>query len=153
MNTWIVAADESRARVLHAGDRALHSLVEIDNLVNPAGRLQDHELQTDGELRFDGHGAVGKPGAASTDGTASDREAEGAVGHSVAVFAREIGRYLEKARVEHRYDALMLVAPPKFLGALRKELREEVERLVSAELPRDVSGIDTHELATYFRAQ
>lgn len=75
------------------------------------------------------------------------------MGHSVSVFAREVGRYLEKARVEHRYDALMLAAPPKFPGALRKELGKEVEKLVSAELPRDLSGIDTRELATYFRAQ
>ncbi|MFL6648583.1 MAG: host attachment protein [Sulfurifustaceae bacterium] len=150
--TWIVAADDSRARVLQAEGRDT-KLVEIEDLVNPAGRQQDHEMQTDAEPRFSGHGGVGKPGTAQTGGTASDRETQGAVEHSVAVFARDIGRYLEKARVDHRYDKLVLVAPPKFLGALRKELGKEVEKLVVDELPKDVSGYKLHDLQGYFDKQ
>ncbi|HEU4922227.1 MAG TPA: host attachment protein, partial [Burkholderiales bacterium] len=49
--TWIVAADDSRARVLQVTDRERH-LTEIQDLVNPAGRAQDRELQTDAEPRF-----------------------------------------------------------------------------------------------------
>src|SRR5438105_3626791 len=120
--TWIIAADDARARILQVQGRGEHGLVEIEDLLNPTGRLQDRELQTDAEPRFDGHGGVGKPVTAPTGGSASDRETQGAVEHSVKVFARELGRYLEKARADHRYDRLILAAPPKFLGALRKEL-------------------------------
>lgn len=129
----------------------MQQLVEIESLANPAGRAQDRELQSDGEPRFNGHGGVGKPGTARTGGTASDRETQGAVEHSVKVFARELGRYLDKARLEHRYDQLVLVAPPKFLGALRKELGKEVEKLVAEELPKDLSNFKTRDLAAYFR--
>ena len=147
--TWIIAADESRARVLQVLDRE-QRLTEIDDLVNPSGRLQDRELETDAEPRFSGHGGLGKPGAGRNSGPASDREAQGAVEHSVNVFAREVGRYLDKARKESRYDQLVLVAPPKFLGALRKELHKEVEKLVAEELPKDLSWFNAREIERYF---
>jgi protein required for attachment to host cells len=146
--TWIIAADESRARVLQVAgpDR----LDEIDDLVNPAGRAQDRELQTDAEPRFNGHGGVGKAASRTTGGPGSDREAQGAVEHSVRTFAREVGRYLDRARLDHRFDQLVLVAPPKFLGALRKELDKEVEKLVADELPKDLAGFSARELERYF---
>src|SRR3954469_12433471 len=107
--TWIVAADSSRARVLQVAGRE-QKLRGVQNLVNPEARLQDRDLQTDGEPRFNGHGGVGRPGSSPTGGPSSDRETKGAVEHSVEVFAREIGQYLEKARNQHRFDRLHLVA-------------------------------------------
>jgi protein required for attachment to host cells len=147
--TWIIAADESRARVLQVADREQH-LLEVEDMLNPDARLQERELQSDAEPRFNGHGGVGKAGSAPTGGPASDRETQGAVEHSAKVFARELGRYLEKARTDHRYDELVLVAPPKFLGALRKELGKEVEKLVADELPKDLSWFNVRELESYF---
>jgi protein required for attachment to host cells len=146
--TWIIAADDSRARVLQVAgpDR----LDEIDDLVNPSGRAQDRELQTDAEPRFNGHGGVGKAGSRRTGGPASDREAQGAVENSVRSFAREVGRYLERARQGRRFEQLVLVAPPKFLGALRKELGKEVGKLVADELPKDLSWFNERELERYF---
>ncbi len=146
--TWIVAADSSRAKVLQVADRE-RKLLEVDDLLNPQARLQDRELQTDAEPRFNGHGGVGKAGSARTGGPASDREAGGAVEHSVKAFAREIGRYLEQARNQHRYDELVLIAPPKFLGAVRKELGKEVEKLVVDELPKDLSWFNAREIERY----
>ena len=136
--TWIIAADSSRAKVLQVADRE-QKLLEVDDLVNPQGRLQDRELETDAEPRFN-----------PTGGPASDREAKGAVEHSVKAFAKEIGRYLEQARNQHRYDELVIVAPPKFLGAVRKELGKEVEKLVVDEIPKDLSWFNSREIGRYF---
>ncbi len=138
--TWIVAADESRAKVLQVMDRE-DRLMEVEDLANPAGRAQDRELQTDAEPRFNGRAG---------GGPASDSERQGAVEHSARMFAKELGRYLDHARVEHRFDQLVLVAPPKFLGALRKELHKEVEKLVAEELPKDLSWLNARELERYF---
>lgn len=143
--TWIVAADEGRARVLQVA-RPEKRLLEIEDMLNPEGRLQNRDLVTDAEPRFSGHGGVGKPGASPTGGPASDRQAASAVEHSAQKFAKQIARRLEKARVEHRFDQLVLVAPPKFLGALRKELDKEVEKLVAEELPKDLSWLSAREL-------
>ena len=48
------------------------------------------------------------------------------------------------------FDRLVLVAPPKFLGALRKELHKEVEKLVAEELPKDLSWLNAREIERYF---
>ena len=148
--TWIIAADSSRARVLQVADRE-QKLLEIDDLLNPEARMQNRDLQTDGEPRFNGHGGVGKPGTAPTGGPGSDRETQGPVEHSVRVFAREIGRYLDKARTEHRYDELVLIAPPKFLGALRGELGKEVEKMLADDVPKNLAWLNTRELERHLR--
>ena len=62
-----------------------------------------------------------------------------------------MGRYLDRARIDHTYDQLVLVAPPRFLGALRKELHKEVEKLVADELPKDLSWFNARDLERYFR--
>ena len=132
--TWILAADASRARILQVMDRE-HRLAEIDDLYNPAARLNERELTSDAEPRFRG-----------SDGPGSDREAKGAVEHEVETFAKAIGDYLDKARNSHRYDRLHLIAPPKFLGQLRKELGKEVGKLVADEMPKDLSWLNAREL-------
>ena len=134
MTTWIVAADSSRARILQVLDRDRH-LQEVDDLVNPEGRMQDRELTTDAHPRR----------------ALSTREEPSAVEHSVELFSKRVGDYLEKARTDHRYDRLYLVAPPKFLGLLRKEIGKEVEKLVADELPKDLSWFSERELEEYVR--
>jgi len=132
--TWIVAADSSRARVLQVADRE-EKLVEVEDLVTPEGRMNDRELTSDAHPRLRG-----------TSGPGSDRQEMSAVEHQVELFAKRIGEHLEKARTDHRYDRLCLVAPPRFLGALRKELTHEVRKLVAEELPKDLSWLSAREL-------
>ena len=139
--TWIVAADASRARILQVMDRE-RRLAEIDDLLNPEGRLHERELVRDAHPRLRG-----------TRGPGSDREEPATVEHEVERFAKTIGDYLDKARTSHRYDRLHLIAPPRFLGQLRKELGKEVEKLVAEELPKDLSWLDARDLEQkYFRS-
>jgi protein required for attachment to host cells len=149
--TWIVAADSSRARVLQVADR--ERLVEIDGFNNPGGRMDEREMITDAHPRFSGHGGVGKPGARPTSGPGSDRQETSAQEHATELFAKRVGDYLDKARTEHRYDELVIVAPPKFLGTLRKELGKEVQKLVKDELPKDLSWFNSRELERYLKAE
>ena len=66
--------------------------------------------------------------------------------HATELFVKRVSDYLDKARNDHRYDRLHLVAAPKFLGQLRKELGKEVQKLVTSELPKDLSWLDAREL-------
>ena len=147
--TWIVAADSSRARVLQVMDRE-QKLQEVETMLNPQGRMHDRDLQTDAAPRLSGHGGMGKPGGHSTSGPGSDREGTAPAEHATELFAKEIGRFLDKARTEQRYDALVLVAPPKFLGALRGELGKEVQKLVADDLPKNLSWLSEREIEAYF---
>ncbi|HZS69998.1 MAG TPA: host attachment protein [Burkholderiales bacterium] len=143
--TWIIAADASRARILQVTDREGH-LEDVQDFVNPSARLHERDLTTDVEPRFNGHGGVGKPGSDRTGGPRSDREAKRRADYETEVFVRELGEFLDKARTAHRYDRLHLIAPPKFLGQLRKELGKEVQKLVAEELPKDLSWLNTRQL-------
>jgi protein required for attachment to host cells len=132
--TWIIAADSSRARILQVTDRDEH-LQEIDDLLNPEGRVHDRELISDAHPRFHG-----------TRGPGSDREEPSAAEHATELFAKRVGEYLDKARTAQRYDRLHLIAAPKFLGQLRKELGKEVQKLVAEELPKDLSWLNAREI-------
>ena len=136
-NTWIVAADSSRARVLQVAGR--ERLVEVEDMINPGGRRDDRELTTDAHPKYRG-----------TSGPGSDREETSAQEHETDLFAKRLGDYLDKARTEHRYDELVVVAPPKFLGLLRKKLGKEVEKLVIEEVPKDLSWFNARDLERYF---
>jgi len=136
-NTWIVAADSSRARFLQVAGR--ERLIEVASLLNPEARMDDRDLITDAHPRFRGTGGPG-----------SDREETSAQEHATDLFAKRVGNYLEKARTDHRYDELVLVAPPKFLGMLRRSLDKEVAKRVVDELPKDLSWLNERELERYF---
>ncbi|TAK87202.1 MAG: host attachment protein [Betaproteobacteria bacterium] len=139
--TWIIAADASRARVLQVADRD-QQLLEIEDLLNPQGRLHNREINTDASGRFRGQD---RPGGHSSD----DEQRTG--DHYDELFAKRVGDYLEKARNQHRFDRLHLVAPPKFLGALRRELGKEVQKLVAEEIPKDLSWVNARDLERYFK--
>lgn len=138
--TWIIAADAGRARVLQVTDLD-QRLTEIDDLLNPEGRLQDREMVSDALGRWSG---PDRPGGNSMEGDVGPGE------HVAEMFAKRIAEYLEKARNQHRYDRLHVVAPPKFLGALRKAFGKEVKKLVAEEIPKDLSWISARDLEAYF---
>ena len=119
--TWILTGDAARARILQVTGR--NQLEEIERFDNPAGRMHDRDLETDAHSRFRG-----------TAGPGNDREEMGSAAIEAGKFSKELGRYLDQARVSHRYDRLYLVAPPRFLGMMRKELGKEVEKLVRDDL-------------------
>lgn len=80
-NTWIVAADSSRARFLQVAGR--ERLVEVESMLNPDGRMDDRELTTDAHPRFRG-----------TAGPGSDRQETSAQEHATDLFAKRVGDYL-----------------------------------------------------------
>jgi protein required for attachment to host cells len=130
-----------------------HRLEEIQDFVNPKGRMNDRELRTDAHARFNGHGGAGKAGSGRTGGPANDREETSPAEIEAENFSREIGRFLDKARTDHRYDRLFLIAPPRFLGMMRKQLGKEVEKLVQEEIDKDLSWFDVREIERYLEGR
>lgn len=132
--TWIVAGDASRARILQVTGRS--AVREVETLVNPKGRAHGRELLEDAHSRFRGTRALG-----------SDPEQMSAPEVEAERFSREIGEYLDRARMRHRYDRLFLLAPPRFLGMLRKE----VGKLVRDEIDKDLSWFDARDIDRFLK--
>jgi protein required for attachment to host cells len=138
--TWILAADSSRVRIFEEMD-AQHHLREIQDFAHPAGHAQDRDLETDAKGRYFGKGerVIGHTAEPNTD----------PVEHENELFSKSIGDFLDKARNEHRYDKLCVIAPPKFLGLLRQNMSKEAQKLVEEEIVKDVSWFDEKEIERF----
>jgi protein required for attachment to host cells len=61
-------------------------------------------------------------------------------------FAGRVADTLYDMEHAHRFDELVVIAPPRMLGDLRAQMRAEVAETVVAELPRDLTSLAVPEL-------
>ena len=55
-------------------------------------------------------------------------------------FAADAAEFLKTGALKNRYDSLIVVAPPKTLGELRKHYHKEVTSRLKGELDKDLTG-------------
>jgi len=129
---WLLVADAGRARLFSADD-SRGPLKELHEIIDPNGRARDQDLVTDRPGRtFDSAGQGRHAMEPSTD--PSETEAIG--------FAKSLTETMDAARVHGRFEYLGLVAPPAFLGHLRKSLSDETARHVVLEVDKDLTRFD-----------
>ncbi len=138
--TWVIAADSSRARIFQMSDEDAQ-LREIDDLINPAGRETDRDLNSDSKGRYYGKGE-------GHQAHTVDPQVD-AVAHETELFSKRLGNYLDKACLEHRFDNLFLIAPPKFLGLIRHNLAEETREVVAEEIPKELAWFEGRDIERY----
>ena len=56
------------------------------------------------------------------------------------IWVKDAAEELKKRALKNDFDALVIVAPPKALGVLRKELHKEVEKRVILTVNKEMSG-------------
>ncbi len=67
-------------------------------------------------------------------------------------FAAETAAMLNERALRNEYDALVVVAPPRTLGELRKHYHSEVVKRLVAELPKDLVNIPVPEIEKILKA-
>ncbi len=127
-STWVMVADGARAR-LFALDTGVHSVTEIGDFINPAGRGPEQ--------------AQGRPPPMS-HGRA--RHVAREEDEAATPFARELNAILQRGRAAHHFQDLILVAPPPFLEALDAVLDRDVRACVSFSLPRGMTSADPQSI-------
>ena len=135
--TWIVVASHSQAHVFcRLGNRA--EVEEVFAVGNPSGRAKNAEL-------------VSGPPGRSTDNRMRGRHSysneETPKEHVVLVFYRELMARLDLAYSQHQYTRLELVAEPHLLGILRGLLSEQLRRIVTHEIHKDIAHERADEIA------
>lgn len=136
MRVRIVVADQSEADIYELEQRDIPPQL-VQRLEDPDARLHDRDLKSDRPGRVFDHAAAagGRRGAVghhATGGERSPRKVE------ARRFARRIAEALDEARSENRYDRLVVIAPPAFLGLLREEMPAAVHAMLSAEVGKDL---------------
>jgi len=66
--------------------------------------------------------------------------------HEADVFAHRVAQYLEDAHNANRFDQLLIVAGPSFLGLLRNQLPEQIKKLVRFELDKEITLLSAADI-------
>jgi protein required for attachment to host cells len=131
-DTWVVVADSSEARI-YAARRKKGPLVLVDSLSHAASRMHPRDLVTDVPGRV--HDRFG-PGRHSLAQGQEIRDEER------QRFAREVAGRLAGAQRQKKFDRLIVMAGPAFLGSLRDVFSKPLAEAVVAEIPKDLVGQD-----------
>ena len=94
----------------------------------------DRELKTDAP----GNAAAGMKGGGDTHRPAYSETDFHQLGEDN--WVKDAAEELKKRALRNDFDSLVIVAPPKALGVLRKELHKEVEKRVVLTLNKEMSG-------------
>jgi len=132
--TWIVAADRSRARFFEMAPPD-GAWTEHEALEHPRARLHDRDLNTD------------EPGVGRDSGGRGRHPMTAAVSpkqEEAREFARRLCDRLERAADRGGFQRLVLVAPPAFLGVVRRRLGPNTRRLLATTLAKELSQQPVH---------
>ncbi len=130
--TWVLVADKSRARFFKA--KTASQIEEIMDFTHIEGRLHERDLTTDLPGKDANKGA---PGKHSFQDKIEPKQQE------AIDFSKHVARYIEDAVKENKFEQLMIIAEPSFLGMLRKQFSDEVKQLISFELDKNIT---THDI-------
>jgi protein required for attachment to host cells len=91
----------------------------------------------DRDIKSDAAGQ--KPGSPGAGGGSSANEADF---HQQAEdrFAAEAAARINRAALAGEFEQLIIVAPPRTLGELRRHYHKETQARISAEIPKDLTG-------------
>ena len=68
-------------------------------------------------------------------------------------FAAEAAEMLNRRALRKEFEALVVVAPPKTLGELRKHYHKEVEKRLVGEVAKDLTNMPVAEIERTLQAQ
>ena len=136
MRVRIVVADQNEADFYELEQRDMPPRF-VQRLEDADAHLHNRDLKSDRPGRVFDHaptpgGRRGAVGHHSTGGERNPRKVE------AIRFARRIADALDEERRDHRYERLVIMAPPAFLGFLRKEMPAAVQAMLTAEIGKDL---------------
>lgn len=131
-DVWVVVASSTRCRIF-AQNKHSGPLEPVAELEHPAGRLHGRDLVTDRPGRaFDSSGN----GRHAMGQTVDPHEQEN------IRFAKTVAGKIDAARKKERFDRLVLVADPRFLGHLRHGLSSATRQRLTTELQKNLADAD-----------
>ncbi len=103
-------------------------------------RTESHDERTDAkdsEMKTDAPGAIGQ--SAGYSGRVAYEETDF---HQLEEdrWAKHAAEEVNKRALANDFEALAIIAPPKTLGELRKQLHKEAARRVVIEIPKEMTG-------------
>ena len=137
--TWVLLADGAHAKA-YATAGALEALDPTPCYETSASRERTRDLVSDRPGRFPAGGTGGHH--AMEPRTDPHR-------HHEETFIKSVAAAIGAAAERNAFDRLVLVAPPRALGDLRRELPKRALERVVAELDRDLVQLSAGDVARH----
>lgn len=128
-NALVVVADGEKMLFLRNGGDEKYPNLEVE-------RKRKQDNPPDRELATDAPGyqqESARPGSRSYDETDFHQLAEDR-------FAKETAELLQKRALKNDYEKLIIAAPPRTLGEMRKYYHVEVQERLSGEIDKELTG-------------
>ncbi len=142
-NSFVVVADGKKMLFFRNEGDAEFLKLEVD-------RKREQELPADRDLKrdesgrtFDASGGAGRSAYEETDFHQLEEDR----------FAAETAEMLKTRALRNEFESLIIVAPPKTLGELRKHYHKEVEKRLAGEIAKDLTGHPVTEIEKIISAQ
>ncbi|MDP2305719.1 MAG: host attachment protein [Pseudomonadota bacterium] len=135
---WVIVGDAAGAKV-YESDALLEELKLVDDISFSHGHVQ----RDDGE----GHSNESLPGAGHSAEQAEHDP------HKVKEerFARAVAEAVNVAAGSHRFERLIVVAPPRFLGDVRAALSHSTAKRLVASIHHDWTRLSRQDLSAQLR--
>ncbi len=138
---WVVVCDGAKALFLHNEGDSVYPNLKTEQVMNrpapPARELGSDRPGRTHESHGHGRSAMEQPDLHEA------AEAE---------FLGDVAAQLGRLQAEGSLASLILVAPPRALGTLRKALPAAVQSVVSAELAKDLVSLPLSEIEAHLSA-
>ncbi|MBT8113578.1 MAG: host attachment protein, partial [Gammaproteobacteria bacterium] len=138
-NILVVAADTTCARIFKATS-SKGPLEEKEVLVHPENRLSEKDLISDGKgSTFSSHGS----------GRCNYSKHSDVKDQGTKEFINEINDCLMRLEANNEFKQLIIIAAPKLLGALKKQLNSGLQKRITYELNKNIVKLNADEIRSH----
>ena len=140
-NSVVVVADGRKMLFLRNEGDAVHLNLKVERAV-------EQENPSDGDQKTD---HAGRSSSSVGGGQNSMQEVDF---HQLEEdrFAAETADLLKKRALKNDFDSLIIIAPPRTLGELRKHYHKEVSQRLTGELDKDLTGHPIDQIEAILQA-
>ena len=141
-NTFVLVADGRKMLFLRNEGDAEYPNLQVEKKVVDSHNPSHHEQATDL--------AGGASGTRTAGGSWGGGNMEEVDFHQLEEdrFAADTAELLRKRALSNDFESLIIIAPPKTLGELRKHWHKALEAKLVGELAKDLTGQPTDAIAT-----
>ncbi len=139
-DTWVLIADGSRGRLYSVLQKGAPWTL-IKEYTHPASRVSEGGLTDSPPGRT--HGSVAGGARSSMESKTSPKEVQ------LEHFAHELSGALTEGHGKQAYNRIVLVAPPHFLGLLRKTITDTVSKLIVGALNKDYMHLSEKDMRVH----
>jgi len=141
--SWIVTANAGVARIFSQVG-ASGDLEEVHDMANGDVHLLTSESESDQIGQRAASKSKHNVGAPTQPSGYEPHQSPDE--HRTELFAREVAKFLLRGHQEHRFQQLILIASPEFLGLLRKLIDTALMSSVKLEINKDYTHLNVSEL-------